>query len=134
MLARTGELFSWGYIPPGTDRRDVRLSPIYAERSAFGGGMRFFFVGAEKDVLCKEARAMAGLLMGKGEEEVMKEEAGKDECEEKGVRWLCVKGQRHGFTHAKEPDAEREKRRVEVTEELWTNVAGWLEGVFAEER
>lgn len=133
MLARTGEWFSWGYLPVGQDRRDPLLSPIYAGREKLP--KRMFFVGAEYDVLCHEAACMARLLAGR---EVKEGAAGKGEgeieerWEEGGVRWRMHKGQRHGYTHASERDAEREKRRVRATEQTWGDIAEWLKEVFRE--
>lgn len=129
MLARSGAWFSWGYINPGQDRLEPLLSPIYAGREKLP--QRMFFVGAENDVLCKEAWCMARMLAGKDVEGSSSDPGkGKREWEAEGVRWRMVEGQRHGFTHAQEKDEGREKARVKIREELWTDIAKWLREVF----
>jgi acetyl esterase/lipase len=126
MLQRTGPWFTWGYISPGTSLVNTMLSPIYADRAALP--QRVFFVGAERDVLCHEAHEMAKKLVGeegKGREE-------SEDWEVSGVRWMRVKGQRHGFTHAKGAK-EKEQERLKATADLWAELDRWLKRVFDEE-
>lgn len=124
MLEQTGAWFNWGYIPPGTSLVDPRLSPIYAGRLALP--QPAFFVGCEHDVLCHEAHEMAKKLAGEG----AREKAEDDEWEAEGVKWLRVKGQRHGFTHTR-GKGSKEAERLKATEELWAAIGEWLRGVFA---
>jgi acetyl esterase/lipase len=130
-LARSGEWFSWGYINPGQDQTDTLLSPVYATREMLP--QRMFFVGAEFDVLCKEAWCMAKLLAGKevkGADDDEQPSREDRDWEEGGVRWQMVLDQRHGFTHAPERDAAKEKERVEITAKLWGEMAAWLRGAL----
>jgi acetyl esterase/lipase len=48
--------FTWGYIPPGQDLHDPKLSPIFAKRQMLPEWL--FFLGSEYDMLCHEAQEM----------------------------------------------------------------------------
>ena len=125
MLARSGAWFTWGYINPGQDKTDPLLSTIYADRATLP--QKMFFIGAEFDVLCWEAWCMARLLAGdKVDGKATGKEMIEEEWQQGGIKWKMVRGQRHGFTHAKEGDAGKEKKRLEVTDELWAEMADWL--------
>jgi len=74
-------------------------------------------VGAELDILCNEAGAMMGRLAGKKLVEVGGTErlGGQDrdgfEADGGRLKWVCVKGAGHGFTHNGElPDKIRGRR------------------------
>ncbi|KAK1657783.1 alpha/beta hydrolase fold protein [Colletotrichum godetiae] len=58
------EVFDWSYIPYGTNLRDTRISPLYAERSDFPDNV--CIVAAELDYLAYEAWELACKLGGKG--------------------------------------------------------------------
>ncbi|KAH0043009.1 alpha/beta-hydrolase, partial [Aureobasidium melanogenum] len=130
VLAKSGELFTYGYLPDGVNLCNPRLSPIYADRSLLPPKIRF--VGAEYDVLCNEAHETAKLYAEheKGE----KEEGNKEEDERQGIQtwrkgniwWEMVLGAQHGFNYVtkKEPSAERERKRI--TELAYERACEWL--------
>jgi acetyl esterase/lipase len=126
MLQRTGAWFNWGYISPGMSLTDPLLSPIYADRASLP--RRVFFVGCEYDVLCHEAHEMAKKLVGPAAQRKREDE----DWDMDGVKWLRVKGQRHGFTHTTEK-GRREQERAEATDALWKEVDVWVKGVFEQD-
>ncbi|KAH0039180.1 alpha/beta-hydrolase, partial [Aureobasidium melanogenum] len=130
VLAKSGELFTYGYLPDGVNLCDPRLSPIYADRSLLPPKIRF--VGAEYDVLCNEAHETARMYAEheKGE----KEEGNTEEDHRQGIQrwqkgniwWEMVLGAQHGFNYVtkKEPSAERERKRI--TELAYERACEWL--------
>ena len=86
--------FAWGYISPGQDLRDPRLSPIFTERHMLPKWL--FFIGAEYDMLCREEQEMIMDLAGL---EGTSSEDGKYGFEVGTYRWWMVRGVVHGFTH-----------------------------------
>lgn len=130
VLAKSGELFTYGYLPHNVDLCDPRLSPVYADRALLPPKMRF--VGAEYDVLCNEALETAKLYAEheKGE----KQEGDNVEDTRQGVQtwrkgniwWEMVLGAQHGFNYVtkKEPSAERERKRI--TELAYERSCEWL--------
>ncbi|KAG9948805.1 alpha/beta-hydrolase, partial [Aureobasidium melanogenum] len=130
VLAKSGELFTYGYLPSGVDLCNPLLSPIYADRRLLPPYLRF--VGAEYDVLCNEAHETAKLYSEheKGE----KQEGNAEEDERQGVQtwrkgnvwWEMVLGAQHGFNYVtkKEEKAERERKRI--TELAYERSCEWL--------
>lgn len=124
ILEKTSALFNWAYISQGQDRMDPLLSPIYAKREDLPPNI--LFIGAEHDILCYEAEAMALRLVGHGP----KPEVGKqDSWEENGIRWRKVLDVQHGFTHAPKR-GEEEVQRKKQSEEVYKDMGCWLEKTF----
>jgi acetyl esterase/lipase len=103
-------IFSWAYIPYGSNLRDPLISPCFAKRADLPGNV--FIIAAELDYLAYEALQLACRLTGKGE--LTASMAGRPEAAvtqelelmderfhwedgEKGVRWLLVPDVVHAF-------------------------------------
>ncbi|KAI9682353.1 MAG: hypothetical protein M1817_000407 [Caeruleum heppii] len=117
MLESSAAYFNWGYVSPGQDRRDPRLSPVFARKEDLPPHV--YLVGAEFDMLCSEARDMAERLARR------KPGALEDQWEDHGIRWELAKGLQHGFTHVK-ASGKVEMRRKEFVTGLWDRVGKWL--------
>ena len=130
VLAKSGELFTYGYLPDGVDLCDPRLSPIYADRALLPQKMRF--VGAEYDVLCNEAHETAKLYSE--HEEGDKEQGDVVEDKKQGVQswrkgniwWEMVLDAQHGFNYVTKKNPEAEKERKRVTELAYERACEWL--------
>lgn len=121
VLKNMAALFNWGYIPKGTDRRNPLLSPIYAQREHLPE--KIFLVGAEEDVLCKPAELMANDL---AKRESGERRGDEDDWVKGGIAWRKVLDQQHGFTHI-QLKGEEEQRRQKVCNDLYQQIAGWLD-------
>lgn len=119
MLAGVAPIFNWAYIPPGQDKADPLLSPIYAANNR-ELPQRVFFVAAEWDYLEHEANVMARLLAGVEDAE----ELGFD-WERNGVRWRTVPEVVHSWTHI-DLKGEDEVMRLKGLDGLYQDVADWL--------
>lgn len=119
MLKNVAPIFNWAYIPPGQDKTDPLLSPVYAaNRTQLP--QRVFFVAAEYDYLEHEAKAMAKMLAGVD----TGEELGF-EWERNAVRWRTVPDVIHSWTHI-ELKGDEEVRRLKGLDVLYQDVADWL--------
>lgn len=114
------------YLDPDVEvgEGDVRLSPTCL-RTRGDLPERVFILGAEHDLLCREAEVMAERLAGSEERTQM-----GTGWRTSGVWWHLIKGQKHAFNQFKEKDAEREKARVKATEETYGLLVEWLRDVF----
>lgn len=140
VLSGMAPIFNWAYIPTGSRLKDPKISPSYAERCDLPEWI--FIVGAEYDMLCFEARALAcklgGLQIPSGREE-MDDETGLEEKyrwerDEGKIRWLMARGMLHGFAQASfsKTTGAAEEERVESFQKIWTEVGEWLcEGPWA---
>ncbi|XXG95508.1 hypothetical protein Hte_001772 [Hypoxylon texense] len=115
-LAKLAPVFTGSYISPGTNLKDVRLSPCFAPRDTLPP--HIFFVGVELDQLAHETWRMANKFAGRPEptftdkvgQEKPSAEKGQlildderfafehvDEDKKRSVRWLLVPDQVHGY-------------------------------------
>ena len=123
-------MFNWAYLNPGQDQRDPLLSPIYAKREDLPG--RIFFVGAQYDVLCREAEVMARKMAGWEDGEVERDLGVEGEgWEKEGMKWKMISDVQHGFTHV-EATGEKEVERKKVCDGLYLDMAVWLRKVWDE--
>jgi acetyl esterase/lipase len=149
VVSGLADLFNWGYLPAGTDRRDPGLSPLFAPRESLPE--RIFMLGAELDVLAQEAwraacrwgrRRVPEIAEVPGKEEVVGmgemvldgDERYAWEDEASGVRWLLVPDTVHGFDHKIESvvkdEVLMEDARIK-TEKTMQIIGEWLlEGPF----
>ena len=118
ILEKSSTWFNWAYLPPGTDRTNPLLSPIYASRQDFPN--KIFFIGAEYDYLCHEAEIMAKKLAGYD-----KDARTGPKWEKNGIMWKMYWDMQHGFTHAPQ-SGEYEEERKQVTEECYRDIAQWI--------
>ncbi|RAL67979.1 hypothetical protein DID88_008703 [Monilinia fructigena] len=114
-----GPVFEWGHIPPGQNLRDPLLSTRFVRKDDVPKWI--YIIGAEYDMLAKEARDTAFDLAELNEHE---RKEGVYGFEKDSYKWTLVRDVRHGFTHDlmdnKGPDAEaiRKLRTDEVLEQL----------------
>lgn len=126
-LAGVLDAFKWGYVKPGQDLMDPRLSVNYARREDLPKWM--FFLGAEFDSLCNEAREMVMDVAGlEGEERV----AGAYAFEEGTCRWRMARGVPHGFNFPAGQRKVDEEIRIRRRDETYAEIGEWLmSGPFA---
>ena len=120
------QAFNWGYIKPGEDLTNPRLSVTYADKKALPKWI--FMVGAEYDLLCNEAKNMIMNLAELGDAE---REGGNWEFERGTYRWRMARGVEHGYTQSFGPAAGGELP-AQRREETYAEVGDWLfKGPFA---
>lgn len=125
-----GPVFEWGHIPAGQNLRDPLLSTRFVRKDDIPKWI--YIIGAEYDMLAKEARDTAFDIAELNEQE---REEGMYGFEKDSYKWTLVRDVRHAFTHdlmdnKGGPDAEviRELRTNELLEQL----GDWLfKGPFA---
>ena len=127
-MVNTGKLFSWGYVNPGTDLTDPRLSPVYATREMLP--QKMLFIGAEYDILCQEAAVMARKMAGFVDWKDIREGGAEMEAgwEKNGVKFMMVKDAQHGFTHVSYRGQEEEKRK-EKTDLTFREIGEWVQNI-----
>lgn len=126
MLATTGPIFNWGYINPGQELTDPRLSVTYADKKDLPKWI--FMLGAEYDMLCAEAKDM---IMDIAELDEAARKEGKYNFEKGTYKWRMVRGVSHGYNQVPAKGAE-EAIRVKRIEESYAEVGEWLfQGPFA---
>lgn len=118
LLKNTGALFNWGYVPRDANRKDKRLSVVYATREDLPH--KIYFVGAEYDYLCHEANVMARKLAG-----IYDQPDPGAEWSKAGIKWEEVPDVRHGFTHV-ELKGKEEVQRLEVCHALYKRIDAWI--------
>lgn len=118
-----GPAFNWSYIPPGHNLRDPLISIRYAKREDLPKDI--FVVGAEYDMLCKEARDMIFDLAGLDD---LERKDGLRGFEKEGYKWLLARNVRHGFTHDLMDGIEVEAEKVSRDEyaKAAEEVGEWL--------
>jgi acetyl esterase/lipase len=90
MLKHIAPMFDWGYIKPGQDLMDPRLSVFYAKKEDLP--KKIYVIGCEWDMLCRDAEKFAGKIAGrdwKGTE---------TEWEMNDVKWEKILGMEHGMS------------------------------------
>jgi acetyl esterase/lipase len=121
-LNTVGPALNWAYVPEGQDRTNKLLSPCYATRQELPKWV--CLIGAQHDMLCREARNMIYAL---ADEEVP--EFGWDKGWERGnYKWLLAMGVRHGFTDefGRKPGRASDARK-QICEATYASVHDWLE-------
>ncbi|KAJ8066460.1 hypothetical protein OCU04_005520 [Sclerotinia nivalis] len=118
-----GPVLEWGHIPPGHNLRDPLLSTRFVCRDDLPKWI--YIIGAEYDMLAKEARDTAFDLADSNEQE---RKEGIYGFEKDSYKWTLVRDVRHGFTHDlmdnKGPDAEAMRKLR--TDEILEQVGDWL--------
>jgi acetyl esterase/lipase len=130
LLSSSAGFIDWGYVPVGQDRRDPRLSPVFADPESLPEYA--FLVGAEYDMLCKEAEEMAEMLAFTPENDCVREAIkglpAADGWEQGKIRWECARQREHAFTHIKKW-GKKEKERVEACNSMYRRMGNWLEDI-----
>jgi acetyl esterase/lipase len=119
-LTSTVPVFNWGYVTPGEDLTNPRLSVSFADKKDLPKWI--FMVGAEYDLLCNEAKVMIMNLAGLSDAE---REEGIYEFERGTYRWRVARGVEHGYTQSFGPAATGELPR-QRREETYAEVGDWL--------
>jgi hypothetical protein len=94
---------------------------------------KLLIIGAELDLLCKEAGVMAGKYAGVDVERIWDtDDNQKFGFEAEGIKWICVRGALHGFTHTIGNFGAKGRERTKTTREHYAEVSRWLsEGPFS---
>ncbi|KAK4893414.1 hypothetical protein LTR27_008310 [Elasticomyces elasticus] len=104
---------------------DVRVSPTYfASRDSLPPHV--LFIGAEHDMFCQEAEAMADKLAG-SETKADAEGGWQAPC----VRWYKVRNQAHAFDQFPAKDPKREKERPAAIDAMNSVIVEFLEDVLS---
>ncbi|APA09802.1 hypothetical protein SS1G_05990 [Sclerotinia sclerotiorum 1980 UF-70] len=118
-----GPVLEWGHIPPGQNLRDPLLSTRFVRKDDLPKWI--YIIGAEYDMLAKEARDTAFDLADLDEED---RKEGMYGFEKDSYKWTLVRDVRHGFTHDlmdnRGPDAEAMRKLR--TDEILEQVGDWL--------
>lgn len=121
-LNTVGPALNWAYVPTGQDRTQKLLSPCYATKEELPEWV--CLIGAQHDMLCREARNMIYSLAGESVPE-----SGWDQGWERGTyKWLLAMGVRHGFTDefGRKPGRGTDARK-QVCEVTYASIHEWLE-------
>jgi acetyl esterase/lipase len=123
MLERMIPMFEAGFIPPGTNKADPLLSPIFADRKDLPE--KIFILGCELDLLCPEAQEMAENL-------AELEDGGRIQLKERNgwtkgnIRWELIEGAQHGFNQTSTGrGVEADLMRAKAVS-MHAGVAEWL--------
>lgn len=103
--------------------QDVRASPsLYKHRTDLPEHV--YLIGAEHDLLCKEALDMAERLAGSAE----KVQGGDDEWQAGTVKWRLARGQGHGYDIFGPSGETKDKKTVRLAarEDLYASMASWI--------
>jgi acetyl esterase/lipase len=127
LLASSANLLDWAYVPHGVDRRNPLLSPRWCDSQVLPPYA--YLIGAEYDMLCYEACQMAESLAAaefpRSKRTDIPALASEDGWQQGGIRWECVRGRKHAFTHIPE-NGRKERDRVSACNELYNRVGIWL--------
>ncbi|KAK6520251.1 hypothetical protein TWF506_000529 [Arthrobotrys conoides] len=118
VLRNMGDFFSFGYVPPGTDRENPSLSPFFAKAEDLPENI--YLVGCEYDMLNIDSRKFY-------------EKFGKVK---KNFVFDEVKDVRHGFTHqsVERMNPKAHEKLSKITFELYDRVAAWLTDLWGSEK
>lgn len=124
ILESSANFLDWAYVPYGVDRKDPLLSPRWARREYLPPYV--YLIGAEYDMLCHEANRMAeSLAEPEFERKSIPALSAEDGWQQGGIRWECVRGRRHAFTHVA-MRGRKEIDRIRVVEEMYHRLGVWL--------
>ena len=127
ILASSAGFLDWAYVPDGHDRRDPLLSPTYASHGDLPPYI--YLIGAEYDMLCYEAEQMAESLAAASRSARKRtgipSVAAEDGWQEGCIRWECVRGKEHAFTHITKRGKE-EINRIKICREIYQRLGVWL--------
>jgi acetyl esterase/lipase len=116
----------YAYVTPGQDRRNPRLSPVFTPRSKLP--KYIMIIGAQNDILAHEAWRMARSFTGSDSSSDWEEDqVAKYGFEIGSVKWLLIKGARHGFTHFQGGKAEAEVKRKLQEVDCFAEFKAWME-------
>ena len=106
---------------------DVRASPGLFERRTDLPD-RIYLIGAEHDLLCKEAKDMAERLAGEAER--IPEESGWQAA---GIKWELARGQSHGYDIFGPSGESKESKRARsaAKDALYESMAKWIRDTAA---
>jgi acetyl esterase/lipase len=106
--------------------QDPRLSPTnFKKRDDLP--KYIFMLGCEHDMLCHEAKVMAGKLIDAA---ASQSEQASDGQQVGDVLWKLIEGQPHAFEHFATKPEDKEVTRLNVRDSMYQDIAQWLKGVF----
>lgn len=106
---------------------DVRVSPAYfANRESLPS--QVLLIGAEHDMFCHEAEAMATKLIPSSDGNKVETPSGWKAL---GVQWYKVVNQPHAFDVFPAKAQEKEAARVTAVEAMFSFISEWMVSVFA---
>lgn len=120
------------YVDPAQKHSltDPRISPInFVNRDSLPP--HTLFIGAEHDMFCREAQAMAEKVVEVSGVSNSKVSTAAG-WHAPGVQWHKVQGQRHAFDGFPEKFPEKEKVRVAALDEMYSVISTWLKEVFSQ--
>lgn len=123
-LKTAASALDWAYVPAGQDRKTKLLSSSYAGREELPKWI--CMIGAQHDMLCREARNMISSLAPKS----VSDSKWENGWEIGTYKWMLVMGVRHGFTDTfrnKGKENRSTKVRRKICEETYTSVHAWLQ-------
>jgi acetyl esterase/lipase len=124
-LASSARFLDWAYVPYGADRNDPLLSPGLAKKEDLPKFV--YLVGAEYDCLCHEGNQLAERLVDpEADRTSIPDVSLEDGWKQGGIRWECVRGRFHAFTHVAEWSREKENARLKAVDQLYSRVGEWL--------
>lgn len=118
--------FDWGYVSPGTNRRDPLLSPCYARTEDLPPWI--YVIGAQWDMLRLESQDMIHDFAGL--QDVEDQEA---DFEKGTYKWTLAKGTSHGFTHHFGQSPEKRRKREQKCEPIYEEAHKWLKKALVED-
>jgi len=119
-IATAGPALDWGYVPAGQDRKAKLLSPCFADKEELPKWI--CMIGAQHDMLSREARDMIFSLAGK-----RVPDSGWDQGFEHGAyKWVFVKGVRHGFTDEFRKRSQNSEARRKICNDTYASIHSWL--------
>lgn len=119
-LAKASSFLDWGYVTAGQNRREKFLSPCYASREELPPNI--CMIGAQHDMLCREARDMVYSLAGKK----LPQQGWDQGFEEDHYKWNIIMGVKHGFTNDFGSQGKRADRRRKICDDMYADVHQWL--------
>ncbi|CRG83537.1 hypothetical protein PISL3812_00889 [Talaromyces islandicus] len=120
VLQHVAEVFDWGYVSPGQNRRDPLLSPCYARPEDLPSWI--YIIGAQWDMLRLEAQLMMHRLAGLDD----RVEHLTPAFEKGNYKWTIATGCSHGFTHGLLGDLGDVVVPKEMREKIYQEAHTWL--------
>lgn len=123
-LRKYHDIIVQAYVDHGS-LLDPRLSVTFTPRESLP--KHLLIVGAEYDLICKEAAVMAGKYANVDVESLWDKDGGdKFGFEADGIKWVCLRGAVHGFTHTITNFGAEGRKRTQVAKEHYVEVCRWL--------
>lgn len=127
ILASTGPVFRFAYVPPDQDLTDPLLSPVYADRKKLPP--KIFFLCAEYDYLSHETEKTAELFAAH-EADTQARIGDENDWTIGNIRFKRYLDVQHGFNFQPKWQAEAERHRAETTKAAYADCTEWLKEIY----